>query len=357
MSYVRGFLLLMLATALLACSPEDESSPASWPSAAADNAADDYNDSADHYDDNADHYDDSADNSPDLLDTLRAQGWRPGRISVSLEVEQQGSAETHSAGQGGTRTVVDWRFTLNASLDRPAWVPPDLASVLPDYTHATLPRNTFEDIVFYIPDNAPAPRVSGVVSYHKNQVIHTPNANDFASMTELVDASGAITRLQLDDIKPSRYGQGFETGLQLMYSPRGKRLISSVGARGSSHRSEEPCCENGELQLRLFPQPDTTVLPRLTDDNDAAMPEVWLNQRRQLEADMLAALVELIGTDNPRLHLHPGMTSRVTADELQLDYTVSGARLPPLGEPLDFAVAPPEHNRLKLVITVTAQQP
>lgn len=81
-------------------------------------------------------------------------------------------------------------------------------------------------------DNA-EPTISGTAEYHKQQVIHTPKAADFTSLTEQVDASGQVSRFTLDAINPSRYGRGFETRLDLGFDLKGKRLLSSVGAAGS----------------------------------------------------------------------------------------------------------------------------
>ena len=334
---VRVPILFALSFLCLACTPEEDLPQTSI------------------NDDSSDirHFNDSTPAAEAPFDPVAA-GWRHGELHVQLSITQQGGGETSTPEQGGTRTVVSWNFALKAQAEQAVWVPQDLANVLPDYHAAQLPRHLFKDSVFMAVEPDTALTFSGTATYHKDLVIHTPNANDFTSMTDRVDAAGVLTDLRLDAIHPSIYGAGFESRLSLGFSLKGKRLLSSVGAGGSGHRSEEPCCEAGSLDMHLFPQPDPAILPRLTVDPGDPIPAPVIEQQMRMEQDMLAVITQLAATDALRVNLHPGLSHEASRDRLLLHYNLSGRRLPALVDVLDLAAAPATQNSLQLTIELRA---
>jgi hypothetical protein len=339
MHRLRSLLLIALGILCLACTPEEDVATTSVPAANGQEFAAEFDATAEPPANNL---------------NPGTRGWRYGEVRVQLSIVQQGSAEVQSAEQGGTRTVLSWRFSLVAQSEQAVWLPQDLTTLLPDYDAPILPRDLLEEVVFEPYSDNAEPTISGTAEYHKQQVIHTPKAADFTSLTEQVDASGQVSRFTLGAINPSRYGRGFETRLDLGFDLKGKRLLSSVGAAGSGHRSEEPCCDPGGLMLQLYPQPDADILPRLRHTEHDAVPVAVIEQQRRIEQDMLALLRELAGNETPRANLHPGLHHRVSKDSLVLQYQVSGARLPALVDLLDVAVAPPSQNELKLTIDIRA---
>lgn len=339
MQHIRSLILLVLSILCLACTPGDDAADTTRSGVNPREFTDEF---------------DGATEPPDNVFDPRTRGWRYGEVRVQLAIAQQGNADTQSAEQGGTHTALSWRFNLVAQSEQAVWVPQDLTTLLPDYDAPILLRSRFEDVVFQPYSDSAAPTISGMVEYHKQQLILTPKAADFTSLTEQLDAGGPVTHLALGAILPSRYGRGFETRLELTFDLKGKRLLSSVGAAGSGHRSEEPCCDSGSLQLQLYPAPDASILPRLHDDAHDAVPTRVIEQQRRIEQDILALLEQLTTTETPRMNLHPGLQYQASKDSLVLQYQLSGARLPALVDLLDLAMAAPAQNTLQLTIDIRA---
>ena len=280
------------------------------------------------------------------------QNWRPGTLFLTLKISQHGDQQTETKDQGGTKTEAKWDYLLTAMQQRQVMLPPDFTKIFPDYDADLIDAVLLEELLF-IPMEQIDPVTEGEVSFSGQVETRTPQANEITMKTTLVEANTKLVDINLDAVRFSDIGKGFEADLRYTYKMDGNIRTTSHYRGGTIQTFDLECCDNEAEYPRFFPEPDRNIVQRVNYPPDANMPAAILETNRQIRLDLLAGLEKVVNNQDPRAIFHPGMQWTLEPNVLKLRYHSETPNLISKGDLLAMA-APAAQRLYTLEITLTA---
>lgn len=278
--------------------------------------------------------------------------WRPGTLLMTLKISQYGDQETETNAQGGTKTNAKWDFILNATHQRQVMLPPDFSRMFPDYEADLIDPMLLDELLF-IPLEQAEPITEGEVSFSGFMEVRTPRANEIIMQTTQVTAHTKLEDINLDAVRHSSIGKGFEADLRFAYKMVGNIRTSTRYKGGNIQTFDVECCETEDEYPRFFPEPDMSIAKRVNYPASANMPAAISETNRQLRLDLVEALQRISNNLEPRAMLHPGMQWSLEPNILKLRYHSETANLISQGNLLAMA-APASQRLYTLEISLTA---
>jgi len=280
------------------------------------------------------------------------EGWRPGSLVMTLSISQSGDSVDETSAQGGTKTSAKWDYSLVARQAFPVMIPPDFTRVLPDYTADAIDHIALEEEL-YIPLDNVAPVTEGQVSYSGRMEVRKPRANDITFLVEEVSAQAELNDLVVHFIQPSSVGEGFELDISFTYQMEGAVKTKAKHQSGSLQEYESECCERESQRQSFFPEPDMSVVQRISYPVEEGLPAEIAEMNQQMRMDRVALLQKISANLEPRAFLHTGLRWLSEPNQLTLKYHSESDNLLSHGGSLAMA-APASQRRYTLEIVLTA---
>lgn len=268
--------------------------------------------------------------------------WRPGSLTLILNISQGGDTLTKSKAQGSTKTLAKWDFILTATHQVSVMLPPDFTKVLPDYDAQFINARVLEEELFIPLENHPT-KTQGQVIFNGVLEQRTPHANDISLQIDHVNARDTLENISVESILPSSIGKGFEATIQFAYKMAGITKTTIKYQHGSLQEFEIGCCEAEDQTHHFFPEPDLSVVQKVTYPQDAGLPPEIIETNQKLRLDMFNGLQKISNNEEPRATLHPGMNWIAEPNLLKLRYHSESANLLSQGD--NFALAAPANQR------------
>ncbi|BFM12178.1 hypothetical protein R50072_23310 [Simiduia litorea] len=330
---VMGLVLSLLAFSLVGCSSDTQ-----------DNSADEGYTEQQHQD--------YSDQDGSEYVHQYPEGWRAGTLMMTLVIAQSGEAVEESNAQGGTKISAKWDYALSATQTFAVMLPPDFTQVLPDYSADAIDPIALEEELFIALENT-APVTEGQVTYGGRMEVHTPRANEATLVIEEVSARAPLSELAVYFVRPSSVGEGFEVDIRFAYKMEGVTKTTVKHQGGGLQTFETACCENQTERQSFFPDPDVSVVQRITYPVEEGLPPEIADMNRQLRLDRLAVLEKISANLEPRASLHTGMRWLAEPDQLKLNYHSESENLISQGAMMAMA-APANQRRYTLEIVLKA---
>lgn len=284
---------------------------------------------------------------------MLANGWRLGTLTIKLRIHQKGDAIETTA---TNKTESSWETAINAESTQKVLVGPDLRVLVPDDEDEEGRRSAFKSEPYYISEALAPAVVSGSVTNQLRWNNLSPNANDFISMTRVLDETGEVVEFAIERMSPSLYGKGYEATVRLVLGTRKQMIETAQPANNAVPVVTRSDNEEGlTLSFLLFPVPNANTLndfPFWESDTPADIVE---RQRRE-HLETLGLLNQIQAGAVPALtELRTGMVTSATKDKLQLTYEYSGNKQPAFMIGIESFVGNPSENVLKIAIDLTAE--
>lgn len=287
---------------------------------------------------------------------MLSEGWRHGTLKVEVEISQGAEQDINDPGtrlRGPTTGSTNWQGYLTASSEVRVLVQPDLRVLVPAEGSDEVRRAAFESKPFYVTDVYIEDGKVGETRYKAYWHHREPESNQLIESTRHIEEQGTVTRLVVDDIRPSLYGPGWEA--QVVFDTETSRKHEETHFLVNA---AEPMTVTEEVEDResfsflLYPAPNAQNLnnyPYL----DPQLPPNLQKSITQGYLDTLALLHQL--RDAPALtSMLVGLETKASKDQLILSYHYSGNKRIPMWAGLEGMVAKPDNGTFKITITLTA---
>ena len=280
------------------------------------------------------------------------KGWRTGVILVKVNIHQNADVRHEDNTQGGVKSHAKWSYSLEASQQLAVMVPPDFTLILPDYKAKKINAEVFKEDLYIETADTPLKSESRVTLKGLFEV-RTPNANELTYMLTEMDVSGSLTEFNLQFIRPSKTGKGYEASVHLEYKLSGSHSMTAKYLNAPLSKNELECCESEPQYLEFFPDPDLTLANRIDYTEDGSVPPEMAEMNRQLTLNITSMLQQISAGLAPRAVHHPNMRWKAEPNQLTLSYHSESEHLIAQGGLFSMA-APAKQRSLTLEIILKA---
>jgi hypothetical protein len=286
-----------------------------------------------------------------------SEGWRHGTLKVEVEISQGAEQDINDPGtrlRGPTTGSTNWQGSLTASNEIRVLVQPDLRVLVPteggdEERRAALETDPFYEIGDVYIDDGKVGETRYKAYWHHRE----PESNQLIESTRHIEEQGTVTRLVVDDIRPSLYGPGWEAQVAFNTETRRTRVETNLLVDAAAPVTNNEEFEDSEsFSFLLYPTPNAQGLndyPYLDPD----MPASFHERITEGHLHTLSLLHQL--RDAPALtSMLVGLETKASKDQLILSYHYSGNKRIPMWAGLEGMVAKPDNGTFKITITLTA---
>lgn len=288
-------------------------------------------------------YSQTADFSP------QAEGYRPGVLSVSVQLEQV-SDWGDDTGQSRQRKL---KLSLEAS--EKVWVLPDLSVMVPEEGSDDLKKQSLQTEPFV--HKGAAPRMKSLIYYAEDDVSANPDSDDATEIRRSLKVSAQASQVRVLNLYPSLFGKGYELELYLKLDGETFTRTTTTDSKGNRRTvTDNDGPFNDVIRFALYP-PLTSggLMPyRLLDAPDGkAEPITESELTQQLQRLLAIARIKPVQARGPLV----GAVSMRSKDSLVVRYQKSGALAPlVLAGTQPGNSARPRTNQLIIEVSVKAAE-
>lgn len=314
LQHLKSIFLISLFAFIASCSPSDKSNESQT--------------SAD------------ASSTQEAEDPVADDGWRKGTLHIEVEITQSGD-------QNNEAMTSEWASSIKVVSEGKVKIAPDLR---PFVNAAPL---KLEDVTQYEPFRMIDPDADTIKSSQASHTATSIISADGAKMESRGSFVGKVSRVYLQSLTPSLFGQGYDAYLKL--NLEGQIKTSTVMSGTASTNEADTKDTNQEIVFILHPVPSDKLndYPYLPEGMDEEMKKRVIQQN----VEMLDLLKQTYADSLPvQGDIRAGMKSEATQDKLTLTYEYTGTKQVGYAAMLGVNAGLPKTNKISIKMTLEADK-
>jgi len=279
---------------------------------------------------------------------------RRGTLTLEVLISQ---AHDKTLGEGTQTSRFVTTYDLSARLEQAVYLPDDLRYFLkPAGDPNTEDRSDYFDNGPYWPINGEDPEFSGTLVYDGTEKFENPSDLHFILLENRNVGRAELHRIGLNNLEPSRFGEGMEFSLDWMFKGREKRFERSLAKDGTetldSNVNDEKITRAEDLDF--FPPLTATRLADYPYEFEYnAVPDL-IQTYRDTDQALLDALQAQARGDHD-IQKFFGTVTKASKDEMTIHYADS-ARLLNLNYLHSIPLKPNIKSDIEVTIRIEAEK-
>lgn len=273
-------------------------------------------------------------------DPIADDGWRKGILRIEVEITQSGD-------QNNEAMQSEWASSIKVVSEDKVKIAPDLRPFV-----NTAPLKV-EDVRQYEPFRLVDPDADTIKSTQASHTATSTISSDGTKMESRGSFVGKVSRVYLQSLSPSLFGQGYEAYLKLNLDGQIKTTTVMSGTASTSEADTKATSQ--EIVFILHPAPSDKLndYPYFPEGMDEDMKK----RVTQQNVEMLDLLKQSYADSLPvQGDIRAGMKSEATQDKLTLTYEYTGTKQVGYAAMLGVNVGLLKTNKISIKMTLEADK-